>query len=239
MAELLRDGRRQKLLRCPAGAWPVRRGHRGPRPLVRACPRLISCGVPPGRSAKRRRHFSGGLLVASAPGKILAAREDFGARAVSARSTSPSRRLATCGHHALFARSEPFAARPAASRRHRRLPVCATSVAAPPLCTTTLQNPRAPRGFFPERGGVRGAPAAAGCPHGTPPNPTGACGVSRPLRLVLGGHSRAPWVAAPPLGVHRVAVVHLPWLDRIVTTKESPPRRIAPCPLEIPLSFEL
>ena len=44
------------------------------------------------------------------------------------------RRLATCGCHALFARSEPFAALPAASRRHRRLPVCATSVAAPPLC---------------------------------------------------------------------------------------------------------
>ena len=79
--------------------------------------------------------------------------------------------------------------------------------AAPPLCTTTLQNPRAPRGSFPERGCVRRAPAAAGCPRGTPLILTGACGDSGPLRLVLGGHSRAPWVAAPPPCVHRVAVV--------------------------------
>ena len=63
---LLRDGRRQKLLRCPAGAWPVRRGNRGPRPLERACPRLISCGVPPGPRTRRRRQFSGRLIVASA-----------------------------------------------------------------------------------------------------------------------------------------------------------------------------
>ena len=69
VAEPLRGGRRQKLLRCPAGAWPVRRGHRGPRPLARACPRLISCGVPPGPKARRRRLFSGGLRVASATAK--------------------------------------------------------------------------------------------------------------------------------------------------------------------------
>ena len=49
VAELRRGGRLQKLLRCPSGAWPVRRDNRGPRPLARACPRLISCGVPPGR----------------------------------------------------------------------------------------------------------------------------------------------------------------------------------------------
>ena len=73
------------------------------------------------------------------------------------------------------------------------------------LCTTTLQNPRVPRGFFPERGGVRGTPAAAGCPQGTPQTPTGAGEVSGPLRLVLGGHSRAPWVAAPPLCVQRAS----------------------------------
>ena len=52
MAATLRGGRRQEFLRCPAGACRVRRGNRGPRPLARACPRLISCGVPPGRSAK-------------------------------------------------------------------------------------------------------------------------------------------------------------------------------------------
>ena len=65
----------------------------------------------------------------------------------------------------------------------------------------------APRGFLLERGCVRGAPAAAGWPPVTPLIPTGACKVSGPLRLVLGGHSRAPWGAAPPLGVHRVSVV--------------------------------
>ncbi len=32
VAERLRGRRRQKLLRCPAGAWPVRRRNRGPRP---------------------------------------------------------------------------------------------------------------------------------------------------------------------------------------------------------------
>ena len=66
---------------------------------------------------------------------------------------------------------------------------------------------------------MRGAPAAAGWPHGTPLIPTRAGGDSGPLRLVLGGHSRAPWVAAPPLGVHRVSVVHLHRLDRIATAE--------------------
>ena len=83
-------------------------------------------------------------------------------------------------------------------------------VAASPPCTTTLETPRAPRGVCPERGCVRGAPAAAGWPQGTPLIPRGAGGGdSGPLRLVRGGHSRAPfpWVAAPPLCVHRVAVV--------------------------------
>ena len=60
--------------------------------------------------------------------------------------------------------------------------------------------------FFPERGCVRGAPAAAGWPQGTPLIPNGACELSGPLRLVLGGHSRAPWVAAPPRCVQRVLV---------------------------------
>ena len=60
---MLRGGRRQKLLRCPAGAWPVRRRNRGPRPLGRACPRLISCGVPPGRRARCRRELLGRRLA--------------------------------------------------------------------------------------------------------------------------------------------------------------------------------
>ena len=66
VARMLRGVRRQKLLRCPAGACAVRRGNRGPRPLARACPRLISCGVPPGRNARRRRRVSDGLMVANA-----------------------------------------------------------------------------------------------------------------------------------------------------------------------------
>ncbi len=53
----------------------------------------------------------------------------------------------------------------------------------------------APRGFF-RSAAVCGAPAAARCPQGTPRFPTGAREVPGPLRLVLGGHSRAPWVAA-------------------------------------------
>ena len=63
VAETPRAWRRQKLLRCPAGAGLVRRGNRGPRPLARACPRLISCGVPPGRGANRRRQFFGSLIA--------------------------------------------------------------------------------------------------------------------------------------------------------------------------------
>ena len=66
---MLRDGRRQKLLRCPAGAWPVRPGNRGPRPLARACPRLISGGVPPGPRTRRQRQFSGCQGAASATAK--------------------------------------------------------------------------------------------------------------------------------------------------------------------------
>ena len=49
--ETPRGRRHEKLLRCPAGAWPFLCVNRGPRPLARSCPRLISCGVPPGRSA--------------------------------------------------------------------------------------------------------------------------------------------------------------------------------------------
>ena len=179
----LRDDRPRRLLRCPAGAWPVWHGNRGPRPLPRAGPRLISSGVPSGRSAKRRHPFSGGLMVASTTAR-------------SARRTSLSKSDG------------------AEKTRHR--PPCPISLNAtrfdpmPPLaalCTTTLQNPRAPRGFFPERGCVRGAPAAAGCPQGTPLVLADACAVSRPLRLVLGGHRRAPWVAAPPPYVPRISVI--------------------------------
>ena len=49
VAGMLEEDSPEEFLRCPAGARLVRRDHRGPRPLTRACPRLISCGVPPGR----------------------------------------------------------------------------------------------------------------------------------------------------------------------------------------------
>ena len=90
---------------------------------------------------------------------------------------------------------------------HPCRPMYFALAAAPPPCTTTLQNPRAPRGFSLERGCVRGAPAAAAGSQGTARISPVACGDSGPLRLVLGGHSRAPWVGAPPLCVHRSSVV--------------------------------
>ena len=80
----------EKLLRCPAGAWPVWRGNRGPRPLARTCPRLISRGVPPGRRAKRRRPFSGGLMVASNTAKSSRRARIFPGARLCARSTSRS-----------------------------------------------------------------------------------------------------------------------------------------------------
>ena len=79
-----------KLLRCPAGAWPVWRGNRGPRPLARACPRLISCGVPPGPKARRPRQFSGGLMIGSATAKSSRAARIFPGARLCARRTSRS-----------------------------------------------------------------------------------------------------------------------------------------------------
>ena len=90
-AETLRNHRPRKLLRCPAGARPVRRGNRGPRPLARACPRLISCGVPPGPGAKRRPHFSGGLLATRATAKSSRRARIFPGARRCARRTSRSR----------------------------------------------------------------------------------------------------------------------------------------------------
>ena len=105
------------------------------------------------------------------------------------------------------------------------------------LRTKTLQNPRAPRDLIPERGCVRGAPAAAGSPHGTPLVSTNAPGDFGPLRLVLGGHSRAPWVVVSPLCVHRVSVVFFP-----VSTGEKHPRAepsaALGCHIENPASYE-
>ncbi len=83
------------------------------------------------------------------------------------------------------------------------------------------RNPRVPRGCFPERGCVRGAPAAAGWAQGTLRISTDASANSGLLRLVLGGHSRAPWVAASPLCVHRVAVVNLHRRDCIVAASSK------------------
>ncbi len=45
---------------------------------------------------------------------------------------------------------------------------------------------------------MRGAPAAADWPHGRRLNSRCAHDASGLLRLVLGGHSRAPWAAVPP-----------------------------------------
>ena len=42
----------------------------GAAPATRACPRLISCGVPPGRRAKRWRHLFGRRLAARAAAKF-------------------------------------------------------------------------------------------------------------------------------------------------------------------------
>ena len=55
---MLSDCRPKNILRCPAGAWLFRCGNRGRRPLTRACPRLISFGVPPGPGANRQRRLS-------------------------------------------------------------------------------------------------------------------------------------------------------------------------------------
>ena len=90
-AETPRDRRPRKLLRCPAGAGPVRCGNRGPRPLARACPRLISCGVPPGPRAKRRPQFSGGLLATRATAKSSWRARIFPGARRCARRTSRSR----------------------------------------------------------------------------------------------------------------------------------------------------
>ena len=46
-----------KILRCPAGARPTSHVHRGLRPLARTCPRLNSCGVPPGPGTTRLAQF--------------------------------------------------------------------------------------------------------------------------------------------------------------------------------------
>ena len=43
--------RRLAFFDAPPGRGPICGGYRGPRPLPRTCPRLISCGVPPGRGA--------------------------------------------------------------------------------------------------------------------------------------------------------------------------------------------
>ncbi len=103
---MLRDGRRQEILRCPAGAWTVRRGNRGPRPLARACPRLISCGVPPGPRTSCQRQFSGCLVVASAT-----ARSSRRARILKSCSTEKTK-LRKAGSSSLTAerweRLQPF-----------------------------------------------------------------------------------------------------------------------------------
>ncbi len=60
------------------------------------------------------------------------------------------------------------------------------------LAVRARQHPRGARC-------ARGAPVVAGWPHGKRLISSGAHDVSGLLRLVLGGHIRDPWAAAPPL----------------------------------------
>ncbi len=62
----------------------------GAAPATRACPRLISCGVPPGRRAKRWRQFIGRRPAASAAAKSQRAARIFRGARLCARSTSRS-----------------------------------------------------------------------------------------------------------------------------------------------------
>ena len=77
--------------------------------------------------------------------------------------------------------------------------------AAQPLCTTTLQCPRAPRGFR----------SAAFMPLQRV-----RCGDARTrddVRTVKRRERRAPWAAAPPHRVHRVSAIPPNRLNRIAT----------------------
>ena len=97
VAEAPHGQRPEKLLRCPAGAWPFLCANRGLRPLARSCPRLISYGVPPGRGADCRAQISPGpnaagvTVGASRCGKPLAGRER--------RRTAPAQILSGASHH--------------------------------------------------------------------------------------------------------------------------------------------
>ena len=111
------------------------------------------------------------------------------------------------------------------------VPLRATTIGALPENTAEIGrnaegervNARTSRGFLPQRGCVRGAPAAADWPPGTPRISTSPSEVSGPLRLVLGGHDRAPSVAASPPCVLRVSVVIFAICDCIDTPERFGP----------------
>ncbi len=63
----------------------------GAAPAARTCPRLISCGVPPGRRAERWRRFFEGRLVTRAAAKSLSAARIFPGERLCARSISRRR----------------------------------------------------------------------------------------------------------------------------------------------------
>ena len=186
------------------------------RPLLFPCPKFPCPIWPHSRTAASRpsRWASAvrlrGLSLGSVPLCVPSALGGVPFRATTSGAFPEN--TAESGRNA---ERERAAARTAYSLRRRSefclhpgRPTRSAFGAAPPLCTTTLQNPRAPRGFSLERGCVRGAPAAAAGSQGTARISPVPCGDSGPLRLVLGGHSRAPWVAAPPPCVHRASVVH-------------------------------
>ena len=55
--ETLTPNRTGRFSDAPLGHGSAHHVHRGPRPLARPCPRLISCGVPPGRGTARLARF--------------------------------------------------------------------------------------------------------------------------------------------------------------------------------------
>ena len=95
VAEKLRGGCREKTSSMPRWGMARSAARPGAAPAARTCPRLISCGVPPGRRAKRWRQFLGFRPTAmTAAISSRAARILPGARR---GARSPSRRRLAAG----------------------------------------------------------------------------------------------------------------------------------------------
>ena len=62
---------------APLGHRSLSRLNRGPWPLARPCPRLISCGVPPGRDPNRPGSFSAFFPISAVLCRVLAPSEAF------------------------------------------------------------------------------------------------------------------------------------------------------------------